>query len=440
MLDDRAKLLLKALVERYIADGQPVGSRTLSRASGLDLSPATIRNVMADLEELGLIASPHTSAGRIPTARGYRLFVDTMLTVQRESVMPAQLAPEQPQKVIANAAQLLSNLSQFVGVVMAPRRTSVFRHIEFLRLSEKRFLVIIVSPEGDVQNRVIFTEVDHSQSQLVEASNFLNAHYAGLAMEQVRERLKSEVDVLRGEIASLMQAAVNVGSEALSEAQDEVVISGERNLLSVSDFSSDMGNLRRAFDLFEQKTQILRLLDISSQAEGVRIYIGGESQVVPFEELSIVSSPYEVDGKVVGISPDTLQDEVKPEIYYYRVFIRTEQDSLQNKAGKDISVLVEKLYNQMMNYRNQMTSIDASLNFAEEYLRMKNAAFLEGMSSSTDLIDAELNLAGVRTERLQAAYNFDLLLAQLLEAAGISDEFSAYARRADARPILFDKK
>ena len=210
--------------------------------------------------------------------------------------MPAQLAPEQPQKVIANAAQLLSNLSQFVGVVMAPRRTSVFRHIEFLRLSEKRFLVIIVSPEGDVQNRVIFTEVDHSQSQLVEASNFLNAHYAGLAMEQVRERLKSEVDVLRGEIASLMQAAVNVGSEA----QDEVVISGERNLLSVSDFSSDMGNLRRAFDLFEQKTQILRLLDISSQAEGVRIYIGGESQVVPFEELSIVSSPYEVDGKVVG--------------------------------------------------------------------------------------------------------------------------------------------
>ena len=296
MLDDRAKLLLKALVERYIADGQPVGSRTLSRASGLDLSPATIRNVMADLEELGLIASPHTSAGRIPTARGYRLFVDTMLTVQRESVMPAQLAPEQPQKVIANAAQLLSNLSQFVGVVMAPRRTSVFRHIEFLRLSEKRFLVIIVSPEGDVQNRVIFTEVDHSQSQLVEASNFLSAHYAGLAMEQVRERLKSEVDVLRGEIASLMQAAVNVGSEA----QDEVVISGERNLLSVSDFSSDMGNLRRAFDLFEQKTQILRLLDISSQAEGVRIYIGGESQVVPFEELSIVSSPYEVDGKVVG--------------------------------------------------------------------------------------------------------------------------------------------
>ena len=300
MLDGRAKLLLKALVERYIADGQPVGSRTLSRASGLELSPATIRNVMADLEDLGLIASPHTSAGRIPTAKGYRLFVDTMLTVQREQLAPLSLAPEQPQKVIASAAQRLSNLSQFVGVVMAPRRTSVFRHIEFLRLSERRFLVIIVSPDGDVQNRVIFSETDFTQGQLIEAANFLNQHYAGMAMEQVRERLKTEMESLRFEIASLMQAAVNVSSEALNEAQDEVVISGERNLLAVSDFSKDMGNLRRAFDLFEQKTQILRLLDVSTQADGVRIFIGGESQVVPFEELSIVSAPYEVDGQVVG--------------------------------------------------------------------------------------------------------------------------------------------
>ena len=300
MLDDRSKLLMKALVERYIADGQPVGSRTLSRASGLELSPATIRNVMSDLEELGLIASPHTSAGRIPTARGYRLFVDTMLTAQREQLAPPSLVAEQPQKVIANAAHLLSNLSQFVGVVMAPRRASVFRHIEFLRLSERRFLVIIVSPEGDVQNRVIFTEADYTQSQLIEAANFLNAHYAGMAIEQVRERLQSEVEDLRGEISSLMQAAVHVSSEAMSQAQDEVVIAGERNLLSVSDFSTDMGNLRRAFDLFEQKTQLMRLLDISSQAEGVRIFIGGESQVVPFEELSVVSAPYEVDGQVVG--------------------------------------------------------------------------------------------------------------------------------------------
>ena len=301
MLDERAKLLLKALIERYIADGQPVGSRTLSRASGLELSPATIRNVMADLEEMGLIISPHTSAGRVPTARGYRLFVDTMLTVDRSDLVTPGLMPEQPQKVIANAANLLSNLSQFVGVVMVPRRSSVFKHIEFVRLSERRFLVIIVSPEGDVQNRVIFTDVDYESSQLIEASNFLNHHYAGLTMEEVRTRLQTEVEQLRGQVASLMQAAVNVGTEVMSHHdREDVVIAGERNLLSVSDFSSDMGNLRRAFDLFEQKTQILRLLDFSNQADGVRIYIGGESQTVPFEDLSVVSAPYELDGKVVG--------------------------------------------------------------------------------------------------------------------------------------------
>jgi len=311
MLDDRAKLLLKTLVERYIAEGQPVGSRTLSRASGLDLSPATIRNVMSDLESLGLIASPHTSAGRIPTARGYRLFVDTMLTAQRGDFAAASLPPDQPQKVIASAAQLLSSLSQFVGVVMAPRRTSVFRHIEFLRLSDRRLLVIMVSPDGDVQNRVIFPESDYSQSQLIEASNYINAHYAGLSIEQVRDRLKTEMETLRGEIASLMQAAVQVSSEVLSQEQEQVVVSGERNLLAVSDFSSDMSHLRRAFELFEQKAQLMRLLDVSSQAEGVRIFIGGESQVVPFEELSVVSANYEVDGQVVGtlgvIGPTRMQ-------------------------------------------------------------------------------------------------------------------------------------
>ncbi len=309
MLDERSKSLLKTLVERYIADGQPVGSRTLSRASGLELSPATIRNVMADLEELGLIVSPHTSAGRIPTARGYRLFVDTMLTVQPLQLDRAppdmvaagdQLHPDQPQRVIAQAAQMLSSLSSFVGVITAPRKPSVFRHIEFLRLGEKRVLVILVSPDGDVQNRVIFTPHDHSQSELVEATNYLNTHYAGLTLEEMRTRLKSEVDALRGEIAALMQAAVQAGSEAIAETQEQVVVSGERNLLGVQDFGNDMGSLRKLFDLFEQKTQLMRLLDTSSRAEGVRIFIGGESRVVPFEELSVVSAPYEVDGRVVG--------------------------------------------------------------------------------------------------------------------------------------------
>jgi heat-inducible transcriptional repressor len=304
MLDDRAKLLLKALVERYIADGQPVGSRTLSKETGLDLSPATIRNVMSDLEELGLIVSPHTSAGRIPTARGYRLFVDTMLTVNRERLaqdeLPApSLAPDQPHRVISHAAQMLSSMSQFVGVVMAPKRSTVFRHIEFLSLSERRVLVIIVSPDGEVQNRVIHTHAAYTQPQLLEAANFLNAHYAGLTMEAVRERLRTEVDALRGEIASLMLTAVEEQGGDDKDG-DGVVIAGERNLLSVSEFSSDMGNLRRMFDLFEQKTVLMRLLDVSAQAEGVRIYIGGESQVVPYQDLSVVTAPYEVDGQVVG--------------------------------------------------------------------------------------------------------------------------------------------
>ncbi len=300
MLDDRSKMLMKALVERYIADGQPVGSRTLSRQSGFELSPATIRNVMADLEDMGLIVSPHTSSGRIPTARGYRLFVDTMLTVQKGELPTQVLVPDQPQRVLSKAAGLLSSLSQFVGIVVAPRRSSVFRHIEFLRLSERRLLVIIVSPNGDVQNRVIFTELDYSQSELIEAANFLNSHYVGMAIEQVRERLHKEVESLRSEIATLMQAAVTINTEENAQTDDEVVISGERNLLALSDFSNDMGQLRRAFQLFEQKAQLMRLLEVAGQAEGVRIFIGGESQVVPFEDLSIVSAPYEVDGQIVG--------------------------------------------------------------------------------------------------------------------------------------------
>jgi len=313
MLDDRAKILLKTLVERYIDEGQPVGSRTLSRASGLDLSPATIRNVMSDLEELGLIASPHTSAGRIPTARGYRMFVDTMLTARpfdpahAQADLPAELRvarehiqPDQPQRVITQAAQLLSSLSSFVGVVTAPRKASVFRHIEFLRIGERRVLVIMVSPDGDVQNRLIFTARDYTQTELVEATNYLNSHYAGLTIEEVRERLKSEIEALRGEIAALMEAAVQAGTQALEESSDQVVVAGEHHLLGVQDLGNDMGSLRKLFDVFEQKTELMRLLEVSSRADGVRIYIGGESRVVPFEELSVVTAPYEVDGVVVG--------------------------------------------------------------------------------------------------------------------------------------------
>ncbi|MBU6436087.1 MAG: heat-inducible transcriptional repressor HrcA [Betaproteobacteria bacterium] len=306
MLDDRAKLLLKTLVERYIADGQPVGSRTLSRATGLDLSPATVRNVMSDLEELGLIASPHTSAGRVPTARAYRLFVDAMLTArpphEAEEIERAagSIQAAEPQRIISNAAQVLSNLSHFVGVVAAPRRASAFRHIEFLPLSEQRVLVILVSPDGDVQNRIIHTEHRYTPTQLIEAANYLNTHFVGQDLAAVRQLLQGELMSLQGEIAALMREAVDAGAQALEEKNEQVVISGQQHLLDVQDIAGDLSNLRRLFDLFERKTQLLRLLDVSAHAQGVQIFIGGESEVVPFEELSVIVAPYEVDGRIVG--------------------------------------------------------------------------------------------------------------------------------------------
>jgi heat-inducible transcriptional repressor len=304
VLDERARVLLKALIERYIAEGQPVGSRALSKISGLELSPATIRNVMADLEEMGFVASPHTSAGRVPTPRGYRFFVDTLLTVQpieeqQAQIIQGQLQVAEPQRAIQTAAQLLSQLSQFAGVVVTPRGASTFRQVEFLRLSEKRVLMIIVTPEGNVQNRILLMEHPYTQAQLLEAANLLNEHFAGLSFEEARRRLHGELQALRSEIARLMEAAVQAGSEAV-EQTDPVVISGERNLLGVSDLAADLGKLRAAFDLFEHKTRLLQLLDVTSRAHGVQIYIGGESQTVPLDDMSLVVAPYEVDGQVVG--------------------------------------------------------------------------------------------------------------------------------------------
>lgn len=303
-LEPRAQTLLKALVERYIADGQPVGSRALSKISGLDLSPATIRNIMADLEEMGYVSSPHTSAGRIPTPRGYRLFVDTLLTVQHidEHAVGAQnmrLPNHHPQKLIANAAQMLSSLSTFAGVVQSPRRESVFQQIEFLRLSEKRILLVIVDPRGDVQNRLLLTDVDYTPGQLTQSANYLNQNYAGLTFDEVRKRLGGELRQLRDDMGRLMQVAVEAGSEAMAEG-DDMVIAGERNLLSVSDLSSNMSSLRQMFEMFEQKTGLMQLLDVSSKAGGVQIFIGGESKLVPMDEMSVVTAPYEVNGRIVG--------------------------------------------------------------------------------------------------------------------------------------------
>jgi heat-inducible transcriptional repressor len=304
MLDDRARLLLKTLIERYIADGEPVGSRSLARWSGLDLSAATIRNVMADLEELGFIASPHTSAGRVPTPRGYRFFVDTLLTVQPMAQQQAQiiqgsLQVAEPQRALVTAAQMLSQLTQFAGVVLTPRRSSSFRQVEFLRLSDRRVLLIIVTPDGDVQNRILLTQHDYTPAQLVEAANMLNQHFAGASFDDARRRLGVELSDLRGEITQLMEAAVQAGSRAAEES-DPVLLSGERNLLGITDLAGSMDRMRALFDLFEHKTRLLQLLDVSGRAQGVQIFIGGDSAKVPLDELSMVVAPYEVDGQVVG--------------------------------------------------------------------------------------------------------------------------------------------
>ncbi len=304
-LNERAQLLLKALVERYIADGQPVGSRALSKLSGLDLSPASIRNVMADLEDMGFIASPHTSAGRVPTARGYRFFVDTLLTVKpldrvEINQLEGQLQIDNTQKLVTSASQVLSELTHFAGVVVTPRRSAGFRHIEFLKLAEKRLLLILVTAEGDVQNRIIQTEKSYSPSELVEAANILNQNYAGCSFEEIRRRIQAELRQLREDMTRLMTAALAAGDQAVSESAEDVVISGGINLLGVDDLSSNMNKLRELFNLFEHRATLLQLLDHSSRAQGVQIFIGGEAGLQPLDECSVVTAPYEVDGRVVG--------------------------------------------------------------------------------------------------------------------------------------------
>ncbi|WP_291992410.1 heat-inducible transcriptional repressor HrcA [Candidatus Accumulibacter sp. ACC003] len=306
MLDERARTLLKTLIERYVADGQPVGSRALSKFSGLDLSAATVRNVMADLEDSGLITSPHTSAGRVPTSRGYRFFVDSLLTVEpldkaRVDAIEGQLLLSQPRKLISNASHLLSGLTRFAGIVLTPRRrVPQIRQIEFVSLSEKRILLILVTSDGDVQNRLLFPGRSYSPSELVTATNYLNQHFVGRDFEHIRRRVQDELQKLRGDLQALMAAALAAGDEAIKGPEDRYVISGERNLLEVEEFSSNMKRLRELFDLFEQRTSLMQLLDLSHRADGVQIFIGGESGLAPLDECSVVTASYEVDGQVVG--------------------------------------------------------------------------------------------------------------------------------------------
>ncbi|MES2548000.1 MAG: heat-inducible transcriptional repressor HrcA [Pseudomonadota bacterium] len=302
-MDKRAQILLKTLVEHYISDGQPIGSRTLLQHSGLDVSAATIRNVMSDLEHLGFIASPHTSAGRIPTQKGYRLFVDSLLTVQPlENQAIAHLksglnSPNQ-NELINSAADMLSQLTQFAGLVMIPKRQRVaFKHLEFLPLTEKRVLVIIVTSDGNVQNRIILSEKPYSASELNQASNYFNANFAGQTFDEVHHQLHAELQQMQTDMNKLMTAALDASNKA---ANDGVVIAGERNLLQVDELSTNVNSLRKLFEVFERRTSLMQLLDNSQRAEGIQIFIGNESGYLPLDECSMVTAPYEADGQVVG--------------------------------------------------------------------------------------------------------------------------------------------
>ena len=306
MLNDRAQILLKTLVDRYISDGQPVGSRALQQFSGLEVSSATIRNVMADLEEMGLVSSPHTSAGRVPTALGYRLFIDTLMVVQpldsaRVQQLEHQLQPDQPSRLLMQASNLLSELTHFAGVVATPKRTAFrARQIDFLRLSEKRILLIIVMPDGEVENRVLLTLKDYSQSQLTEAGNFLSQHYADCPFQDIHQRVQSELHQLQHDLTALMSAAMAASDEVMARKSEDYVISGERNLLHINDLSSNLSQLRGLFNVFEQKTELLYLLDASRHAPGVHIFVGNESGLAGLDEFSVVSAPYAVDGRIIG--------------------------------------------------------------------------------------------------------------------------------------------
>lgn len=305
-MDKRAQILLKTLVEHYISDGQPIGSRTLLQHSGLDVSAATIRNVMSDLEHLGFIASPHTSAGRIPTQKGYRLFVDSLLTVQPLETQALQqlkngLSSPNPTELIASAADMLSQLTQFAGLVMIPKRKRVaFKHLEFLALSETRILVIIVTSDGNVQNRILMTEKTYSQSELTQASNYFNANFSGQTFEEVQQKLHIELQQMQSDINRLMSAALEASSKAVDNNKDGVVIAGERNLLQVDELSTNVSSLRKLFEIFERRTSLMQLLDNSQRAEGIQIFIGGESGYLPLDECSMITAPYKADGQVVG--------------------------------------------------------------------------------------------------------------------------------------------
>lgn len=307
-LDSRARQLLRTLIARYIAEGQPIGSRTLAKASGLDVSPATIRNIMSDLEEAGLVAAPHTSAGRVPTSQGYRVFVDSLLEMRPLGTIEIdQLRRELPTEgstpdLLGSATSLLSEMTRFVGVVSVPKREEFpFRHIDFVQLDSNRVLVILVFTDGQVQNRVIATQRVHAPGELEQIANFLNAHYAGMRFDEIRARLVREMHEEGARLNSLLTAAVEVAEQAFQASPgNDMLVAGQTNLMGGQDVA-DVDRLRELFEAFQRKRDLLQLLERCSLAEGVRLFIGEESGFAALDTWSLVTAPYGVGGRVLGV-------------------------------------------------------------------------------------------------------------------------------------------
>jgi heat-inducible transcriptional repressor len=304
-IDTRTQHLLKTLINHHIVDGQPVGSKTLTASSGLELSSASIRNIMKDLEDAGFISSPHTSAGRVPTQKGYRFFVDSLVTMKSPNksdldMLQNSLNTSNTKELINITADTLSSLTNFAGVVMLPKAKKIsFKHIEFLNLSKTRILVIIVTSDGSVQNRVLDTQEEYDQSTLIEASNFFNEHYKDLDINLIKEKIIEELSTMKKNMTSLMSAAVELSINP--KLDENLILAGQRNLLDTVDLSQNVKSIKKIIELFEKKTALLQLLEKSHHSSGMQIFIGEESGYQALDECSIVTAPYQSDGEVIGI-------------------------------------------------------------------------------------------------------------------------------------------
>jgi len=309
--NDRAQHLLRVLIQRYIRDGLPVGSRTLSKDSSLDLSPATIRNVMSDLEEMGMVSAPHTSAGRVPTPKGYRLFVDTLVRYRQPKdddidVLRSRIRrkDDDADALVVSVSRLLSEFTSLAGVVTVPRgQHAALRQIEFLPLSENRILAILVINDREVQNQILHTGRNYSASELQQAANFINQHYAGVEMPQVREKILRDLEATRNSMNQAMHDIISVAHSAMADSDHpdgEYVLAGETNLMGFAELS-DVDTLRRLFEAFSRKQQILDLLDRSIHADGVQVFIGEESGFQILDDCSVVTAPYKLDDDTIGV-------------------------------------------------------------------------------------------------------------------------------------------